>query len=269
MTDAFRKQSEADLDSFLRLRAREFALNGLLLVIVPGTLGDSCVGDGLFSCLWDAAAELAGRERIDASLLEDLIMPVYFMTEDVGSPALPGHQQLLAGVWTAFTRLCSLEQPHAPEHGYADTHTRGVGAARLMREYADPGDGGISAQVGLLGGAAARRRFPDAGRPTQSFYAHTSNCLMHGRQQLSYTLDSTTTGCRKVQSHARRGFALAMQMWDAYKAGEDAGAYARTMLKILRAITEPVMRNRLALNDQTTEVSLFCNTLACISAVRL
>ena len=46
-----------------------------------------------------------------------------------------------------------------------------------------------------------------------------------------------------------------MQMWDAYKASEDAAAYAQTMLKILRAITEPVMRNRLALDDQTTEVA--------------
>ena len=54
-------------------------------------------------------------------------------------------------------------------------------------------------------------------------------------------------------------------MWDTYKAGEDAAAYARTMLKILRAITEPVMRNRLALNDQTTEVAHLYLGMWCLS----
>ncbi len=49
-----------------------------------------------------------------------------------------------------------------------------------------------------------------------------------------------------------------MQLWDAYKAGEDAAAsaYARYLVKVMRAITEPSMRTRLALNDETTEVPL-------------
>ena len=35
-----------------------------------------------------------------------------------------------------------------------------------------------------------------------------------------------------------------MQLWDAYKAGEDAAAsaYARYLVKVMRAITEPSMR---------------------------
>ena len=140
VTDAFRKQSEADLDGFLRLRAREFALNGLLLVIVPGTLGDSCVGDGLFTCVWDAAAELAGRERIDASLLEDLIMPVYFMTEDVGVPSCLVTNSCLVACGMPSSQLCSFEQPHAPRVLqlclHCTTHA-GSGVESLMRNCAE------------------------------------------------------------------------------------------------------------------------------------
>ena len=201
MTDAFRKQSEADLDGFLRLRAREFALNGLLLVIVPGTLGDSCVGDGLFSCLWDAAAELAGRERIDASLLEDLIMPVYFMTEDV-SPALACHKRhfsnlnlrsggvaLYDPVCTACW-FCTLIDTHLgwalgePDHGLSLT-----------------GDGGGRAQIGLLGGAAARWRFTDPGRSIAPAPEHSSLLVKTASRFLGahHTLlvqNATPTGVR-------------------------------------------------------------------------
>lgn len=81
MQEAFRKQFEADLDHFLRLRAREFAVNGLLLIIVPGTLGDSHVGEGLIGSVSDAANGMAAEGRIDGSLLEDLIFPVYFPTD--------------------------------------------------------------------------------------------------------------------------------------------------------------------------------------------
>jgi hypothetical protein len=83
LREAFRKQFEADFDHFLRLRARELAVNGLLLIIVPGSLGGSHCGEGGMVAMSDAANELAAEGRIDASLLESLLFPIYLPTEDV------------------------------------------------------------------------------------------------------------------------------------------------------------------------------------------
>jgi hypothetical protein len=83
LKEAFQRQSEADMDLFLRLRAREFAVNGLLLIIVPGTMGDLNTCQGLVTAINDAATALAEKGRIDASLLEDFMFPVYLATEDV------------------------------------------------------------------------------------------------------------------------------------------------------------------------------------------
>ena len=83
LREAFRKQFEADFDHFLRLRAREFAVNGLLLIIVPGSLGGSHCGEGGMVAMSDAAKELAAGGHIDASLLESLLFPIYLPTEDV------------------------------------------------------------------------------------------------------------------------------------------------------------------------------------------
>ena len=91
MVDAFREQSEADMDSFLRLRAREFAPGGLLLVVE------------------------------DAAVLKWLC----------------SHPLVRDGGWEPDERACW------------------------------PGDGGNGAEVGLRGGAAARLRNPDTGRPAQ------------------------------------------------------------------------------------------------------
>ena len=97
VVDAFREQSEADLDSFLRLRAREFAPGGLLLVVGPGTRPAA----DIFNSLRDAAAELAGCERIDAARVEGLTLPVYFMTEDVRPAWTNSSHQLTVQSWQA------------------------------------------------------------------------------------------------------------------------------------------------------------------------
>ena len=81
--EAFRRQFESDAEHFLRLRANEFMPGGLLLLVLPGTLGDRYLGEGSFSALSDAAAELSAQGKIDASLLEDFLYPVYMPTEDV------------------------------------------------------------------------------------------------------------------------------------------------------------------------------------------
>lgn len=83
VAEAFQKQSEADMDHFLRLRAREFAVNGLLLIVVPGAMGDSVCGQAWFDSINDAASAMAREGNIDASLLEDFMIPVYNATEDV------------------------------------------------------------------------------------------------------------------------------------------------------------------------------------------
>ena len=86
--EAFKRQFENDFDHFLRLRAREFAVNGVLFVVVPGTLGSSHVGEGFFTAFNDAALEMCSKGDIDSSLLADCMFPIYLPTEDVSS-ALP------------------------------------------------------------------------------------------------------------------------------------------------------------------------------------
>lgn len=83
--EAFKKQFEKDFDHFLRLRAREFAVNGLLFVVVPGSLGSSSVGDGFFTAFSDAALAMCDEGEIDASLLADCMFPIYMPNEDVSA----------------------------------------------------------------------------------------------------------------------------------------------------------------------------------------
>ncbi len=85
--EAFKRQFENDFDHFLRLRAREFAVNGVLFVVVPGSLGSSHVGEGFFTAFNDAALEMCSKGEIDSSLLADCMFPIYLPTEDV-SPVL-------------------------------------------------------------------------------------------------------------------------------------------------------------------------------------
>lgn len=81
--EAFRRQWERDAEHFLRLRAIEFGPGGLLLLVLPGMLGDRHICEGLLSCVSDAATELSAQGKIDASLLEDFVWPIYVPTEDV------------------------------------------------------------------------------------------------------------------------------------------------------------------------------------------
>ena len=60
--------------------AREFRPNGLLFVIVPGTLGGINCGQGALTTIGQAAAELAAEGRIDAAQLERYMLPVFFPT---------------------------------------------------------------------------------------------------------------------------------------------------------------------------------------------
>ncbi|CAL8468767.1 g8308 [Coccomyxa elongata] len=80
--EAFRRQFEGDAEHFLRLRAMEFGPGGLLMLVLPGTLGGRHICEGLLSCVSDAATELSAQGKIDASLLEDFIWPIYVPTED-------------------------------------------------------------------------------------------------------------------------------------------------------------------------------------------
>ena len=47
-------------------------------------------------------------------------------------------------------------------------------------------------------------------------------------------------------------------MWDTYKEDGNAEAYTDTLVKTFRAISEPVLRNRLGLSDATAEVGQRC-----------
>ena len=81
--EAFRRQFEGDAEHFLRLRGMEFGPGGLLLLVLPGMLGGRHICEGLLTCVSDAATELSAQGKIDASLLEDFIWPIYIPTEDV------------------------------------------------------------------------------------------------------------------------------------------------------------------------------------------
>lgn len=81
----------------MRLRAREFAVNGLLFVVVPGSLGNSHVGEGFFTAFNDAAIGMCNKGEIDASLLADCMFPIYCPDADVSKflpmcvSAMPQH----------------------------------------------------------------------------------------------------------------------------------------------------------------------------------
>ena len=83
--EAFKRQFENDFDLFLRLRAREFAVNGLLFVVMPGSLGSSNVGEGFFTAFNNAAQAMCHEGHIDSSLLADCMFPIYLPTEDVSA----------------------------------------------------------------------------------------------------------------------------------------------------------------------------------------
>ncbi len=74
---AFKRQADADADTFLRLRAAEFAPGGLLFIVVPSRMGERSCTPAMYDPVAHAAAELARAGDIDASLLEDLVMPSY------------------------------------------------------------------------------------------------------------------------------------------------------------------------------------------------
>lgn len=88
VVEPYRRQFEADAEHFFRLRALEFAPGGLLLAVVPGAMGDCHCNQGSTTAISDAAAELCAKGKIDASLLEDFLFPVYLPTEDVRCSAL-------------------------------------------------------------------------------------------------------------------------------------------------------------------------------------
>jgi len=81
----FKRQADADADTFLRLRALEFAPGGLLFLVLPSRMGDLSCSTGLYQPIHDAAAELAAKAEIDTSLLEDLVMPSYIYEVEVRS----------------------------------------------------------------------------------------------------------------------------------------------------------------------------------------
>jgi hypothetical protein len=104
LREAFRAQHEADFSLFLRLRAAEFAPGGLLLVVVPGSLGDgSHAGTASLTFISEAAAEMAAEGRIDAARLMAFLLPVYLPSEHV-------RMLLLLGM------LCFIEARGDPSH---------------------------------------------------------------------------------------------------------------------------------------------------------
>ena len=109
--EAFKRQFENDFDLFLRLRAREFAVNGLLFVVIPGSLGSSNVGEGFFTAFNDAAQAMCHEGHIDASLLADCMFPIYLPTEDV-SASLPPCSQSTCCCWLCLVAYSAfLDQP--------------------------------------------------------------------------------------------------------------------------------------------------------------
>ena len=84
--NSFKRQADADVDTFLRLRATEFAPGGLLFVVVPSRMGDASCCRALYAPIHDAATEMAGNREIDQSLLDDLVMPSYIYEVEVAPP---------------------------------------------------------------------------------------------------------------------------------------------------------------------------------------
>ncbi len=99
---AFKRQADADADTFLRLRAAEFAPGGLLFIVVPSRMGERSCTPAMYDPVAHAAAELARAGDIDASLLEDLVMPSYIYEVEARArrpcPSYPGTSVSTAGI---------------------------------------------------------------------------------------------------------------------------------------------------------------------------
>jgi len=99
---AFKRQADADADTFLRLRAAEFAPGGLLFIVVPSRMGERSCTPAMYDPVAHAAAELARAGDIDASLLEDLVMPSYIYEVEARArrpcPSHPGTSVSTAGI---------------------------------------------------------------------------------------------------------------------------------------------------------------------------
>lgn len=85
--DAYARQADREMTRFLEARAFELAPGAKLLVIMPGSDGAWCCGDGIFDVLDDAALDLVTAERLPRRRLENLVLPIYFRTlEEMTAP---------------------------------------------------------------------------------------------------------------------------------------------------------------------------------------
>jgi len=90
-----------DWSNFLKLRASEVKSGGWLMVDGLSSVPDAAdpsglraAGRGLYRAFWQVAAELADEGRIDPTLLDAFVFPVYFrLSEEVRAP-LEGEAEL-------------------------------------------------------------------------------------------------------------------------------------------------------------------------------
>lgn len=79
---AFVAQARDDMARFLQCRAAEMRPQARLLVAMPGRAEDSWTGGGLYDLLYDACVDLVQANRIQQSALRQLVMPVYFRSQE-------------------------------------------------------------------------------------------------------------------------------------------------------------------------------------------
>lgn len=137
---AFARQADDDLTRFYGARGQELASGGKLLMIIPGSDGDSRCSDGLYNVLNDATIDLVEVGKISRERYERFAMPVYFrtLTELTASLNRPGGS--LAGVFT-IDRAETLELPAPFEDDLArtgDVNEYASAYTGFLRAFSEP-----------------------------------------------------------------------------------------------------------------------------------
>ena len=108
--DAFTRQAEHDLITFLQRRADELRPGGKLLIVSPGDDDRGCTSDGLYDVLNDACLDLVAAGRLERQRYERFVMPLYFRTVPETLAPLERADSPVKGVFTV-DRAESLEVP--------------------------------------------------------------------------------------------------------------------------------------------------------------
>jgi hypothetical protein len=128
---AFREQAERDLSLFLECRAEELAPGGKLLIVMPGSDGPRCTGDGLYHVLNDACLDLVQSGRLGRAQYERLVFPVYFRSLDELVAPIDRPDSRLRGAFTV--ERAEVQQVPSP---FVEQFERTGDLATYAAEYA-------------------------------------------------------------------------------------------------------------------------------------